>query len=286
MSYDYAGFLQAVTTMAEIADTAGIAAFGVLAPRCIEFAEGAMYRDPDLDFLATRVSDSTQLTQNGVRSVPIPTSISVAGFSGTFVVVEGASLILPANTRPWAGTRMPLLRTSRSFIDMMWPMESQAQAPVPYETYYSVYSEQQGAPSDPDEPDPNIPSAIQIGPTPNDTFYVEFTGTGRPAPLSAINTTTFLTVYMPDLFLMKSMEWICLYQRDIGPNANIPGSAEYYRAAYDSLKRSAAVEEARKKMLSNDGTAYPPTPAGALPRGAAMPQQPALPIGGPAAPAF
>ena len=278
MSITYQQWLSAIFTMGEIGDTYGIAAFTALAPRCIEFAELAMYRDPDLDFLATRVSDSSQLTQNGVRSVPIPTNITVAGFSGTFVVIEGASLILPANAPPYAGARMPLLPTSRAFIDMMWPQESQVQAPVPYETYYAVYSQQEGSPSDPDEANPNIPSAILIGPTPNDTFRVEFTGTGRPNPLSATNTATFLTTYLPDMFLMKSMEWLSLYQRDLGVNANMPGSAEYYRNAYDELKRGAAVEEARKRGNSNGGTSFPPTPAAALPRGQqaapALPMQP------------
>jgi hypothetical protein len=271
MSYNYAGWLQAVTTMAEIADDYGIPAFTALAPRCIEFAELAMYRDPDLDFLATRCSDASQLTTNGVRSVPIPTNITVAGFSGTFVVIEGAALVTPANTKPFAGSRLPLTPTSRAFIDRMWPMESQAQAPVDYETYYAVYSQQENAPSDPDEADPNIPSAILIGPTPNDTFYVEFTGTGRPNPLSAANPTTFLTTYLPDLFLLKSMEWVCLYQRDIGQNANIPGSAEYYANKYEEGKRSASVEIARQKGLSNGGTSFPPVPAAALPRGPSAP---------------
>lgn len=277
MSYDYAGYLQALVTMAEIGDTYGIQAFTALAPRCIEFSELAMYRDPDLDFLATRVSDSTQLTQNGVRSVPIPTNITVAGFAGTFVVVEGAALILPANTKAFAGTRMPLTPTSRAWLDMMWPQESQVQAPAPYETYYAVYSQQEISPSDPDEANPNIPSAILIGPTPNDAFYVEFTGTGRPKPLSATNTTTFLTTYLPDMFLMKSMEWLCLYQRDLGANANIPGSADYYRNTYEALKRGAAVESARQKGRSDGGTAFPPTPAAAMPR---SPQMPAPPMPG------
>jgi hypothetical protein len=272
MSMNYVQYLQALVTMAEISDEYGVAAFTTLAPRCIEFAELAMYRDPDLDFLATRVSDATQITQNGVRSVPIPTNITVAGFSGTFVVIEGASLILPANNRPYAGTRMPLLRTSRAFLDMVWPTESHVQAPVPYETYYAVYSEQEGPPSDPDEADPNIPSAILIGPTPNDAFYVEFTGTGRPNPLSITNSTTFLTTYLPDMFLMKSMEFLMLYQRDLGINANIPGSAEYYSSKYQELKVGASAEEARKKMISDGSTAYPPVPRAALPRQ----QQPAI----------
>jgi hypothetical protein len=271
MSYNYQQYLTAIVTMAEISDTYGIAAFTALAPRCIEFAELAMYRDPDLDFLFTRVSDATQLTRNGFRSVPIPTNITVAGFSGTFVVIEGASLITPANTQAYAGSRLPLTPVSRAFIDRMWPMESQTQAPVDYETYYAIYSQQENAPSDPDESDPNIPSAILIAPTPNDTFYVEFTGTGRPSPLSATNTTTPLTEYLPDMFLMKSMEWLCLYQRDLGVNANIPGSAEYYRNAYAEAKTGAAVESARQKMTSNGGTAFPPVPAAALPRGPSAP---------------
>jgi hypothetical protein len=278
MAMSWSDWLAATTTIMNIADEAGIAAFTALAPRCVEYAELRLYRDPDLDFLATRVSDATQRTTNGLRSVPIPTTISVAGFSGGFVVIEGVNLVLPANTPPALGLRVPLLPTSRPFIDGIWPNEGQVQTPVPWETYYAVFSQQIGQPSDPTEPIV-APSSILIGPTPDDSYVTEFTGTARPTPLSATNPTTFLTTYLPDLFLMASCIWLCGYQRDITIAGNSPGLVQYYEQQYETLKGGAAVESARQKMLSNGTTAFPPVPMPALPHGAAPP--PLMPAGPP-----
>lgn len=269
----YSEWVVAMVTLGQISDADGQTAFTALAPRAISYAEELIYDSNDLDFDFTRCTDISQQTTTGLRSVPIPPSISVAGFSGSFVVVEGVSLIVPANSKPnpavgqTSGTRVPLLRTSRPFLDMMWPQESQTHAPTPYETYYALYSQQNASdPTDPSEPVP-MASAILIGPTPDSTYVVEFSGVGRPTPLSSTNTTTFLTTYVPELFVAASMLWWVGYQRDTGANAMTPGLAEYWGQQFNALKESASQIISRQKGMANGSTALPPVTASAMPRG-------------------
>ncbi len=105
--------------------------FVTLLPWINSCGELGMYRDPDLDFLATRSgSDTSGHTTMGLRTAPVPPPI---------VVVEKVNLILPANQmNPAVGTRIPLLRASRSWLDQIWPDESATLTPAPWATYFAI----------------------------------------------------------------------------------------------------------------------------------------------------
>lgn len=240
MNYtDYVGALQ---TLLVIQDASGLANLNAILPRMIEYAELRMYRDPDLDFLATRTSDISQQTASGSRDVAIPAQ---------FIVVEAVNLIVPAGSQPKqsGARRLPLLRTSLPFIDQIWPEESAVATPAPFETYFSIFSEQETSPT---------PSAVRIAPTPDGSYFVEFRGTFRPAALSSTNSTTFLTEFMPDLFLAASMVFGSGYQRDFGAQSEDPQMSLSWERIYSGSKEGAAVEEARKKSASVDWSAMSP----------------------------
>ena len=256
----YTEWLQAMFTILQLGDGFGQTAFTALVPRCIEYAEGRLYRDPELDFLATRLVDLSQTTTTGQRSVAIPANI---------LIIEEVSLITPANTLPTVrgAKRIPLSRTTRAFIDFAYPYESQTQAPDDVNGgHWTPYSMQQAspAPGSADELPVPLPSSVIIAPTVDNQYIVEFTGVFQPAPLSSTNPTTFLTQYLPDLFLAASLVWAFGYQRDFGGQAENPQTAMSWEQTFQFLRQGAAIYELRKKALADGFSALPPrtpTPA-------------------------
>lgn len=249
---DYNEFVTALVTILNVADTSGTAAFNSVIDRCIAYSELRLQRQ--FDFLATRAVDLSQQTVGGNRAVAIPL---------TFVVLEGVSLITPASTRPSqsGGTRVPLQRTTRQFLDLIWPVESQAETPDAFRGgYWALFSMDQAAPASgtADEPDA-LPSAIIIAPTPDNTYVVEQIGTRRQTPLSAANTTTFMSTHLEDIFLAAALKWGFAYQRDFGAAINNPQAAQSWESEYQALARDLDVETLRQKALI--GGFSPETPA-------------------------
>ena len=224
-------------------------------PNAIAYAEGLMYRDPDLDFLATRQTDATQSTAAGSRYVTIPSS---------FIVVERLNLIVPTTATPDSvgSSRVPLIRTTPAVLDTMWPEASNVQAPSFGQTYWSIFDMQEASPA----------SKVRIAPTPDNVYVAEFKGTFRPAPLAqTANAQTFLTMFLPDLFCAATMiSWAGLmksYSMAGTPGVDDPQMAVHWTSVYRDLKRGAAIEEARKKTTSSNwGTMSPAPVATATPR--------------------
>jgi hypothetical protein len=252
----YTQFIQYLNQLLVLLDATSQAMLVSLTPAIITYVENAMYRDPDFDFLVTRISDVSQITTNGSRAVPIPSA---------FIVIEGVSLIMPANTAPWvAGAmRIPLLRTTRQFIDLIWPTESQVQTPDPLVGgYFALFNEEQGAAQGAEiDESTALPSSILVAPTPDNAYITEFTGTNRPAELSAANSTNFLTLYLPDLYLAKAMEYATgALLHNFGAQADDPRQAMSWRTLYQTLKKDASIEEIRKKAKVDGASPYPPNP--------------------------
>lgn len=270
MTYDE--YVAALQFLAVMQDPNGQALLNQILPQVISYAELRIYRDPELDFLATRTTDTTSITQRGIRSALIPPQ---------FVVVEGVTLLLPANTRPTAALGVPanmervsLLRADRDFLDTTWPIESLVQRPAHFETYYAIFSQQETAEGD--DPVP-LPSSFLIAPTPDNTYYAELTGTFRPAALSATNPQTFISVFLPDLMLSASMVFVAGTQKSYGQQSDDPRLAMSWEQLYTKQKQGAAVEEARKKSQSSGWSPYPPAPLANIPRtGMPMPQVPQM----------
>lgn len=219
-----------VTSLANImAVDPATSQFQTMLPNCIDYAEQRIYRE--LDLLNTVVrDDSTSLTASD-RNFTLPTTAN-----GKFVTVQGINLITPAGTAADSGTRNALQPTARDYLDTVWNSSSGATLPKLFAMIDQFN--------------------IIVGPWPNAAYRVEVIGTIRPNPLSQTNPTTFLTQYLPDLFLAGSMIFATGYQRDFGSQADNPAQAVSWEGQYEKLFASANAEELRKKFAGPGWTSY------------------------------
>lgn len=198
--------------------------FSAILPRCIDYAEQRLYRELNLDASSLRLM--TSVPSAGNRNIVIPI--------GTFVVLEGVNVITPVSaTSPETGMRNRLVRLSWDALDMLYG--SSALTGVP--TYYALQDA----------------ASIALGPWPDQTYPVELVGTVRSTPLSSSNTLTTLTLYFPDLFLAACMIFLSGYTRNFGSQADDPRMAQSWENQYQTLLKSAIIEEARKKGIPVPG---------------------------------
>lgn len=202
-------------------------------PQAISYAEDRIYREMDL--LSTVTRDSAPLVANN-RNFTLPQN------GGRFVVTNGFNLITPATTTtPDSGTRIQLLPTSRDYLDNVGGSPSYTGEPV----NYAMITDQ----------------AIIVGPAwPDAAYTLEIIGTIQPAPLSASNATTFLSLYLPDLLTAAMMIFMSGYMRDFGAQSDDPTQAVSWSGQYDKLFASAQVVELRKKYESGGWSSLSPAP--------------------------
>jgi hypothetical protein len=204
----------------------------------ITYAENRMYRD--LDFLFTSTSLTGYAIVPGSRAVTIP--------EGTLVVSEQINVLTPAGTiNPNLGTRNPLLPTTKEFLDAVYGSATSTGIPK----YWCPFND----------------NLFLVGPYPDQQYYIEIVGTYRPASLSSTNTTTFISLYLPDVFIMASMVYVSGYQRNFGRQSDDPAMAQSYESQYQTLLKGAAVEEARKKFEASGWTSQGPAPVATPSRG-------------------
>lgn len=196
--------------------------FVTILPQMITYAENRIYRD--LDFLFT----STALTGNsltaGNRNLTI--SLDIPG-TGNFVVSEQINILTDDGA-----TRNPCLPVTKEFLDAVCGSSAPANRGLP--KYYAAFND----------------NLFLFGPVPDQSYPVEIVGTYRPDSLSGTNTTTFISTYLPDLFIMASMIFLSGYQRNFGRANDDPQMAVTYESQYQALLKGAMVEEARKKYES------------------------------------
>lgn len=221
MSLNYTSYVTALSTLTNIPATN--TDFLAILPDCIDYAEQRIYRE--LNLLQTVVRDSSQSLTPGARNFTLPTS------QGVFVVVNGINAITPASTDPASGTRNPLTPVSRDYLDMVWPSVSGSGLP----TAFAMITQ----------------TSIVVGPWPDQAYAMEVIGTQRPTPLSAVNAQTFLSLYLPDLFLAASMVFMSGYQRNFGAQADDPQQAQSWEMQYKALFASAQTEEMRKMFMGS-----------------------------------
>ena len=232
----YAQYKTQIATLAVVEETDP--AFLEILPQMITYAENRMYRD--LDFLFTSTSLTGYAIVPGSRSVTIP--------EGTLVVSEQINVLTPAGTvNPNLGTRNPLLPVTKEFLDAVYGNATSTGVPK----YWCPFND----------------NLFLVGPYPDQQYYVEIIGTYRPASLSSSNTTTFISLYLPDVFIMASMVYVSGYQRNFGRQSDDPAMAQSYESQYQTLLKGAAVEEARKKFEASGWTSQSPTPVATPTRG-------------------
>lgn len=213
--------------------------FQIILPQAISYAELRMQRD--LDFLSTQISNSTYAFTSGNNTLTIPTSSFVS--LQTMAVSSG-------------GQTYPLVPVTKEYIQNVYGSSTGSGIPK----YFAVYGG--------DSATTGLTNQnILVGPWPNQSYSVVLTGTVRSAPLSASNTTTYISVYLPDMFIMASMIYISAYQRNFGRLNDDPQMAQTYESQYQALKASALIEENRKKFEAAAWTSYSPAPAATPTRG-------------------
>lgn len=215
-------YITQIATMAVVEENN--AEFLKILPQMITYAENRMYRE--IDFLFTSASSTAYTISQGTRIINVPSNTFP---DGTLVVPEQINLITPAGTtNPNLGTRVPLTPTTKEFLDAVYGAATSTGQPaywVPFDSY-----------------------TFLVGPYPNANYTIEIVGTFRPASLSAANKTTFISLNLPDIFIMASMIYVSAYQRNFGRANDDPQMAVTYESQYQALLKSAMVEEARKKF--------------------------------------
>ena len=207
-------------------------------PDAIDYAELRIYRD--LDLLSTVQTLSTFATTANASKVQLT--------AGTFVTLQNVNVIPPAGTTvPDSGTRNPVLPVSKEYIQYSWPSSTNASIPK----YFAMIDER----------------TFSLGPWPDAAYTLEIVGTYRPPTLSSVDTTTFISQYLPDLFLMASMIFVSGYQRNFGRQSDDPAMAQSYESQYQALLRGATVEEYRKKFSASGWTSLSPSPVATPGRG-------------------
>ena len=230
--YTYATWVAAIAneTVIDPADTNFLAQIS----SSIDYGEMRLYRD--LDLLSTVVRDIGTLSAN-TRIFNLPSNL------GRFVVTNGFNVFTPVGT---VTTRNPLVPCSRDVLDMLWPSLTGAGIP----SLYAMITDQQ----------------IIMGPAPDQAYSIEVIGTIRPAPLSASNTTTALTLYLPDLWFAATMIFWSGYQHNWGAQSDDPRQAVSWESQYQALLASANVEEQRKRYAAGQWSSMQPAPLATPPR--------------------
>lgn len=234
MSYNYS---QLVTAIAELMVVpTSDPDFQTILPNIIDDGEQRIYRETDL--LATIVRDPSGALAPNSRNFTFPQHMVVLESLNVFTTVGVTST-----------GRKQLVETSREFIDAMWPNETAPGSPsIP--TYYAMITDQ----------------TIIVGAPPSAAFSLEVIGTIRPAPLSATNTTTYLSLYLPDLFLAACMVFAAGYQQNFSSMSDNPVQSVSWESHFQELLKSQNIEEMRKKYASQAWTAKQPTSLATPPR--------------------
>ncbi len=237
-----------------VAELANIAVYdptdpGFLAnmPTAIAYAEGRITRD--LDLMAANIRDSTTSTVANSRNFNLPTTY------GTFLIIDGINIITPANTPADSGTRVALTPVSRDVLDFTWPNSTGAAVPQQF-----AYITQDTFSS---------PTQTQVifGPWPDDTYRVEVIGKIQPAALSATNTTTWLSVNLPELYIAACMVQISGFMRNFGSQADDPKMAQSWEGQYTTLLSSAGTYQARARFGGASWSSKPMEPMAQPQRG-------------------
>ena len=222
--------------------------FLAILPMMIDYASLRICRDLDLMFTSTSLHGLDYKLNAGNRNLSFSQNLP----DGTsFVVSEQINLILNATepTNPDTGTRVPLMPTTKEFLDAVYGSSLLANRGQP--KYFVPFNE----------------TLFFVGPVPAVDYFVEVVGTIRPASLSATVPTTFISQYLPDLLVMASMIYISAYQRNFGKESDDPQMAQSYEGQYQLLLKSAGVEEARKKFESSAWSSQSPATVASPTRG-------------------
>jgi hypothetical protein len=243
MPITYSSFVSEIATITAITSSVlvnGDNNFAGIMPAGIDYAEGRIYRD--LDLPAARVTDTSVSCSSGVRTIALSTT------QGTLLNIETLNIFSSAGATSSNATRIPLTPTSKAVIDAVYPTALSSRCGVP--TYFARVTDTQ----------------IMFGPTPDQAYGTEVVATIRPAPLSASNSSTWLTQNVPELMVAAAMIFFSGYMRDFGAQSDNPQMAQSWESQYKALLGSMNVDALRMKFQSNAWTSQQPSQIATPPR--------------------
>lgn len=238
MSLTYTSYVDQLTNIMTVSSTN--ASFQTFLPGAIDYAEGRCYRD--LDLLATRITDTSGVCSSGVNSLTLSTA------QGTFQVVDRVNILSPAGATSSLWTRNQTYFVSADVLDAVYPTVLSSYTGLPL--WVARISD----------------TTLLFGPAPDAAYGVEVYGTYRPNPLAATNSSTWLTQWVPELFMAATMVFAMGYQRDFGSQADDPRGSQSWEMQYTTLLKSANTDELRKKFQSVAWSNQQPSPIATPPR--------------------
>lgn len=224
--FTYASYQAAIVT--QIPSMVTDPNFLTMLPDAIDYGELSVSRD--LDLVANHGLLPLGATTIGVNTVALPAGL---------IVLE--SLFLGASSAP-------VTPASQDYIRAVWA--GAANGPP---RHYMVIGAASGAGWTPG-------MQVLLGPAPDAAYALTGYATERAAPLSATNTSTFISTQLPDLFWAATMIFWSAYNRNFGAMADQPAQAVSWTNEYARLLKSASTEEARRKYQSQGWQAESPTP--------------------------
>lgn len=220
MSYTYSSYKTQLANLMAVSETD--TSFVTWLPGCIDYAEQRIYRELDLVHTTQRIAQTNLTSNSRVYNLPNPST------EQRFFVVQQVNVITPSGATTSNGTRVPLIAVSQKLVDFLYPSETETGVP----SVYAMNTDQQ----------------IIVGPASDQAYLVEVVGTYRPAPLSAVNTSTFLSSYLPDLFMAASMVYGSGFMRNFGAQGDDPKMSTSWEGQYQILLASANSEETRRRF--------------------------------------
>lgn len=185
-------------------------------PSVIDYAEGRIYKN--MDFLAVSSTDTSKVFTPANRQIILPTRLAVPEQLGFADLTGSVNFLDPV---------------SLEFINSVWPEQA-----TPGDMKWWCLNGFDNA--------ANAYTAVVAG-TPAAAYVAHVHGKFRPEPISAANTSTYLSVNHPELLVAACMIFASGYQRDFGAQASDPGMSQSWENQYKALLEASMIQEQRVK---------------------------------------
>jgi hypothetical protein len=190
-------------------------------PFAIQYATDRINRE--LNLLNTVTANSSLALTANTRSL----AFSSIGMN----VITDVNIITPyTTTNPELGTRNPVTICDKSWLNTVYGSATNPGVPVNFAFLDNA--------------------TLLFGPFPDHPYTVEIIGTVYPQYLSSTQTTTFISLYLPDLLIAAGMVFMAGAQKNFGSQADTPQQAVSWESQYTTLRDSASAEDLRRKFMS------------------------------------
>jgi hypothetical protein len=246
----YNGFISAIAVLAvtqttvNSVDSTGTLHFvepnlDSIVPQMLNYAELRIQRDLDL------------LSLQAPKTAPY-----VLTFGNNTLQIPSSDILIVQNMQVADGTKItPMTPVSKEWIQAIYDDSTITGAP----RYF--------APLGGDDASDGLTSLLfMIGPYPDKAYSITVTGMKRAASLFRFGGTpqtntgvTFISTYLPDLLLMASMIFVSAHQRNFSSAGSDPQMPVNYEQQYQTLLKTASIEEMRKRFHSIGGSSETPS---------------------------